>query len=121
MESLRDCGDHVELGSWTAPRLKVGRQRIAADDNYLPLDKLVQLGMNDFQGPGIYALYSESACLCHFFMHHAKGRYLDLFVKYMEEVYLGRADYETLADLIGTDYGQLDRQFRAHVVAGKYE
>jgi hypothetical protein len=117
MESFRDCGDHVELGSWDTPRLKVGRQRIIEQNQYLPLDKLVQLEMQHFDNPAVYVLYSQSACLCRFFMQHERGRYRDGFVKYLEQVYSGKADHETLAELLGTDYAQLDRQFRQHVEA----
>jgi hypothetical protein len=118
MESFRDRGDHVELGAWDTARLKRGRERV---QKFVPADKLVQFDMKDFDGPEIYDLYLQSACLCHFLMHRENGRYRDAFVKYLEEVYLGRADYQTLADLLGIDYATLDRQFRRHVAEGKYQ
>lgn len=117
MESFRDREGHVELGAWETTRLKRGRERM---QRFLPVDKLVQLGMKDFDGPEIHDLYLQSACLCHFLMHHDNGRYRDVFVKYLEEVYLGRADYQTLGELLGIDYATLDRQFRQHVAEGKY-
>jgi hypothetical protein len=117
MESFRDRGGHVELGAWDTPRLKRGRTRI---EKLIPLEKLVQLGMKDFDGEEIYDLYAQSACLCHFLMHHENGRYRDVFVKYLEEVYLGRAEHQTLAEILGVDYASLDRQFRQHVAEGKY-
>jgi hypothetical protein len=54
-------------------------------------------------------------------MHHGNGRYRDTLVKLLEEVYLGRADYETLAELIGIDYAELDREVLRHVAAGRYD
>ncbi|MBI3463184.1 MAG: hypothetical protein HY000_09015 [Planctomycetes bacterium] len=118
MESFHDLGDRVELGSWDTPRLKVGRERIQRGDQYLPIDKLVRLGMNDFQGPAVYAMYTESACLCRFLMHYDNGRYREGLVRLLEQVYLGKAGYETLAELTDTDYTQLERQFREHVGTG---
>jgi hypothetical protein len=117
MESFRDRGERVELGSWDTARLKRGRERM---QKFLPVEKLVQLDMKDFDGPEIYDLYQQSACLCHFLMHHENGRYRDAFVKYLEEAYLGRADHQTLSELLGVDYAALDRQFRQHVAEGKY-
>jgi hypothetical protein len=117
MESFRDRGDEIELGGWEAPRLKVGRSRILQQATRVPLDKLVRMEMSDFQGPDVYALYSQSACLCHFFMHYDAGRYRDAFVKYLEQVYLGKADPMTLAELTATEYARLDEQFLNHLTA----
>jgi hypothetical protein len=121
MESLRDRDDRVELGGWDAPRLKVGRARIVKRDTYVPIDKLVRLGMDDFQGPAVYALYTEAACLCHFLMHYDSGRYREALVRLLEQVYLGQANFNTLAELTGTDYSQLEREFQEHVTGQKGE
>jgi hypothetical protein len=115
MESFRDRGDHVELGHWDTPRLKIGRARILDGQQYLPIEKLVRMEMEHFQGPAVYALYSQSACLCHFLMHYDRGRYRDAFVRFLEEVYLGRADAQTLAHLLQLDYPEMERQFREHL------
>lgn len=119
MESFEDCGDHVELGNWDTPRLKVGRQRIRRGQ-YVPIEKLVRLGLKDFEGPAVYTLYSQSACLCHFLMHHDNGRYREALVRYIEAVCLGQASGETLQDLVGVEYAELERQFREHVATASY-
>ncbi len=119
MESFRDRGNHIELGSWETPRLEIGRARIVEQQTYVPLDRLVRMGIDDFRGPSIYALYSESACVCRFLMHYDDGVYRDPLVKYLEAVYTGRATYATLSELTGVDFSALDRQCRAHIEAGE--
>ena len=119
MESFRDRGDHVELGSWQTPRLQIGRARIVEQNLYVPLDKLVRLGMDDFRGPAIFALYSQSACVCRFLMQYDNGIYREALVKYLEEVYAGRANSATLSELTGVDYTGLDEQCRSHIEAGE--
>lgn len=116
MESFRDRGDRVELGTWDTPRLMAARRRM---QKFIPLERLVQLDLKDFEGPDVVDLYVQSAALCHFFMHHDGGSSREAFVKYLEEVYLGRANYQSLTDLVGSDFATLERQFLEHVTQGK--
>jgi hypothetical protein len=116
MESFRENADHVELGSWDTARLKRARQRLP---NFMPVKELIELDRKDFDSDNVKTLYAESACLSHFLMHYDNGRYRDILVSYLQEVYLGQANYQTLADLLGIDYDTLDRQFREHVALGK--
>jgi hypothetical protein len=48
-------------------------------------------------------------------MHYDGGRYREAFVNYLSEVYSGQATFQTLEDLLSTDYVTLQRQFREHV------
>jgi len=120
MESFKDCGDHVQLGSWDTPRFRVGHDWIVKQHKYVPAEKLARLEINDFDTPDVHNLYAQAACLCHFLMHHDGGRYRDLLVKYLEQVYLGQAEPGTLAELIEMDYADLDRAFVKHVAAKAY-
>jgi hypothetical protein len=112
MESFREVDDRVELGSWETPRLKRGRQRLAT---FIPIKDLIELDRKEFDGPNIVVLYAESACLTHFLMHYDGGRYRDALVNYLETVYLGQADRETLSSLVHVDLETLEQQFREHV------
>ena len=112
METFLDHGDRIELGSWDAARLRRGKQRL---QSFMPLERFVQLDMKQFDGPELPMLYCQAACLARFLMHDEGGRFRDAFVKYLEQVYLGKADYETLAELLDTDYATLDRDFHRHV------
>ena len=62
--------------------------------------------------PRIGTLYSQAAGLTHFLIYYDGGRYRDALVSYLSAVYSGRDDHDTLAKLTGTDYGELDKQYR---------
>jgi hypothetical protein len=117
MESFRERDGRVELGGWETPRFKVGRDWIVKDHKYVPAEKLTRLEIRDFDTPDVHSLYAQSACLCHFLMHHDGGRHRDVLVKYLEQVYLGRAEPSTLAELLEMDFADLDRAFVKHVAA----
>jgi Protein of unknown function (DUF1570) len=112
MESFHENGDQIELGSWNMPRLKRARQRLA---KFTPIEELIALDRKDFERAEVVNLYAQSACFAHFLMHYASGRYRDPLVNYLVEVYLGRADHQTLTNLLGVDWSTLDEQFRQHV------
>jgi hypothetical protein len=112
MESFQETEDRVELGSWNAQRLKRARQRLA---NFTPLQELIALDRKDFERNEVVNLYAQSACFAHFLMHCNAGQYRGALVNYLKEVYLGKADYETLPNLLGVDLSSLDTQFREHV------
>ena len=46
-------------------------------------------------------------------MHAEGGRYRSALAGYLEAIYAGKANARTLAELTGTDYATLDRQYRA--------
>jgi hypothetical protein len=116
MESFREAGDRIELGSWDTLRLKRARQRLPS---FTSIEELIALDRKDFERTDVVSVYAQSACFAHFLMHYDGGRYRDALVKYLEEVYLGKADYQTLPSLIGVDYATLETQFRQHVVQAK--
>jgi hypothetical protein len=115
MESFRERGDSVELGSWDTARMQRARQR---RHSFIPLEKLLALDRSDFEGNDVKVLYAQSACLAHFLMHYDGGRYREALVNYLSEVYLGQANFQTLEDLLNVDYVTLQRQFREHVERG---
>jgi hypothetical protein len=120
MESLAEHGSYCTLGGMNAGRMQAARQRILEDKFYVPLAELVPLGMESLQrDPRIAPLYSQSAGLADFLMHDAQGRYRDALVRYLEAIYTGRATTQTLAELTGTVYGTLDRQYREFMSQGE--
>lgn len=119
MESLTRNGDWLELGDWNTPRLALGRRRVLSQNQYVPLERLVQLGATDFFGAGVSPLYTESACICRYFMHADGGRHRDAFVEYLEAVYTGKADTTTLAAVFGVSLEELDARIREHIEQGQ--
>jgi len=113
MESLSSQAGFDTLGGREAVRYQDARHRRIDDDFYVPLAELVALGMEQLQHDSrIARLYSQSAGLTHFLMHYDGGRYRDALVAYLSTVYSGRDTPLSLAQLSGTGYDILDRQYR---------
>lgn len=121
MESLHEeDGFHV-LGGLDDPRMVAARFRLLNDDFYVPLSELNGYGMQQLQtDKRIGTLYSQAAGLTHFLIHHDGGRYRDALVQYLQLVYTGRDNPQTLAQLTGVSLGELDTQYRKFIeAAGK--
>jgi hypothetical protein len=79
----------------------------------VPLDQLVQMGMETLQrDPRIAPIYSQSAGQADFLMHFEQGAYREALIRYLQAIYSGKATPRSLAELAGTDYTTLDRQYR---------
>ncbi len=113
MESLREENGYYVLGGFDDDRMTAARYRLLNDGFYVPLGELAALGMEEFQKyPQLATLYSQSAGLTHFLMHFDHGRYRDALVAYLTAVYTGQDDSQTLSQLAGTNYSELDKQYR---------
>jgi hypothetical protein len=110
MESLEERDGYLTLGGLEAGRMLAARERLLKTRYYVPLDELVSLGRRELQHHAdIARLYSQSAGLAGFLL----ARYPEATVKYIESVYTGTADHDTLRALTGQSYPQLDQQYRA--------
>ena len=110
-------GHYVTLGTPRAGRLPAAVHRRLVDDYYVPLAKLSALGMTDLQErQDIARLYSQSAGLATFFMHYEGGRYRSALVELLHLIYTGRDEPDTLAEVTGQSFEQLDRQYREYLV-----
>ena len=116
METLRCEGDCFVLGGLNDVRMKAARYHLEKKDFYLPFDKLVRMGVQDVQGhPRIAMLYSQIAAMTNFLVHDGDGRYRDALVSCLAAIYDGSQDPDLLARATGTDYAELDRQYRAYM------
>jgi hypothetical protein len=80
---------------------------------YVPLAELTRLGKDEVQRhPDIAKLYSQSTGLTAYLMHAQDGRFREPLVRYLSAVYAGRGDGETLAELTGQNYEELDVEYR---------
>jgi len=119
MESLHEEDGYHVLGGLDDLRLQAARYRLLHDDFYVPLAEFVTYDLDDFQNDKrIATLYSQAAGLTHFLICHQGGRYRDALVAYLAAVYSGRADSNTLAQLTGRSYSELDGQYRQFIEAG---
>ena len=113
MESLRQEDGFYVLGGFDDERVNAARHRLLRDDFYVPLGDLVDCGMSMLQNdPRIAMLYSQSAGLANFMIFYDGGRYRDALVYYLLAVYTGHANHDTLAQLTGVSYAEMDRQYR---------
>jgi hypothetical protein len=116
METLHREDAYYVLGGADDVRLHAACYRVLNDNFYIPLAEVVGYGMEQIQGDKrIGMLYSEFAGLTHFLVYYDNGRYRDALVAYLSAVYSGQADTHTLAQLTGTSYDALDKQYRKFV------
>ncbi|HEX6960853.1 MAG TPA: DUF1570 domain-containing protein, partial [Lacipirellula sp.] len=102
------------IGTPDAGRVPAARHRRVVDGYHVPLAELSGLGMIDLQQrPDIARLYSQSAGLASFFMDYNDGDYRQAFRELLRLAYAGRDRADTLAELTGRSYGELDREYQA--------
>ena len=112
MESLKKENGYYELGGFDDQRMVAARYRLLHDHFYVPLEQLTGYGMEKLQSdPKIATLYSQSAGLTYFLLYYDHGHYRDDLVSYLTTVYTGRDGPDTLAQLTGTAYAELDKQY----------
>lgn len=119
MQTLREENNFFVLGGWESQRVCEARYNLANRGRHLPLEELVKLGMESFQGyEDLGALYSQCAAVMQFLMHYDYGRYRDAVVRYLDLVYSGRDDLLTLCRLTGKSFSELDREYQEYMNSG---
>ncbi len=120
LESLTEQDGYYTLGGMNAGRMPAARHRLLTDGFYVPLAELTSLGRETIQrDQRIAMLYSQAAGLADFLMHAGGGRYRDALLKYLINVYSGRATPQALADATAQSYQTLDAEYRDFMNAGE--
>ena len=84
--------------------------------NYVPLAELSRLGLTDLQRrKDIARLYSQSAGLATFLVHGREGEYRPALVKLLQLIYTGRDKPNSLEQLTGRSFAELDRLYREYL------
>ena len=113
MESLREEDGYFVLGGLEDTRVNAARYHLMTNDFYVPFGELVGYGQDRFQrDPKIKSLYSQAAGMTSFLIHAEGGRYRDALVAYLVAVYTGQDAPDTLSNLTGCSYAELDQQYR---------
>lgn len=119
MESFRKLGDSFSVGDPNTGRLISARHQLLVDKYYVPLEEFAGMGMQAFQtDKNIRKNYSQGAALTHFFMHYENGKYRDALIEHMAQLYAPRTlrrFADTLEELTGTPYAELDAQFQKYI------
>lgn len=116
MESLHEENGYYVLGGLDDQRMYAARFRLLESKFYVPFQEFAGYNMQRLQSdPRIATLYSQAAGLTHFLIDYQDGRYRDALVSYLSTVYAGRDTPNTLAELTGTSFDELDKQYRAFI------
>ncbi len=119
MESLRREDGLLVLGGFDDVRMKDARYRLLVDNFYVPLSEFSSYSVERLQSDKrIRTLYSQAAGLANFLVHYDGGRYRDALVAYLVAVYTGRDTPNTLPQLAGTSFSELDKQYRQFLESG---
>ncbi len=112
MESFREHGPFVTTGGADADRLQFARYRRLNEGFYVPTEELVGWGRTDLQAHDeLRRLYSQSAGLAHYFIDSDHGRRVRDFVRYLAEVYQGKADQRAMVEFTGMECAHVDRDY----------
>lgn len=119
MESFEKHGEKFRAGNPNYIRFNAARYRLLENQYYVPLEKFAAMGRTAFQtSQNIAPNYSQASGLSHFFMHAHQGEYRDAFIQQMSQLYSDnsriRNNAETLAELTGLSYEQLDHEYQAY-------
>jgi hypothetical protein len=109
------AGLYYTIGDMSAGRLPAAREKLH-DNYYVPLADLVKLGKYEIQHrDDVAKLYSQSSGLTAFLLNGAEGRYREPLVRYLQAVYTRRDNDQTLAEVTGSSYTELDSAYRRYM------
>ncbi len=108
-------GLYFTVGESTKGRLPAARDRLK-EQFFIPLAELAQQGKNEFQRPeDIAKRYSQSCGLAAFLIDGNHGRYREPLVRYLQAVYAGHDNDQSLATATGKSFEELDTEYRHHL------
>jgi hypothetical protein len=106
------AGLYYTIGERTAGRLPAAA-KLVADNYYVRLADLTKLGKDELQQrDDAKKLYSQSSGLAAFLLNGADGRYREAMVRYLQAVYTRHDNDQTLTEVTGTSYSELDQAYR---------
>ncbi len=121
-ESLKEQDGFHVLGGFDAERNEMARIRLLEPEHhfYEPLAEFCELNITDIQSDQdrIPMRYTQAAGIFFFLMHCDNGRYRDAVVAYLNAVYSGRDNVQTLSRLTGKSYPALDQEYKAFMEEG---
>lgn len=122
MESFEKKDDVLRAGNPNHIRCQNARYRLLKSNYYVPLETFAAMGRQAFQtSQNISKNYSQASGLSHFFMHAKDRKYRDAFINQMAQLYSfstrTRNNAQTLEELTGVSYPELDRQYKEYTIA----
>jgi hypothetical protein len=129
LESFQPQGRGGTVGDPQHIRIQWARRFLVEHGEYVPLERFTAMTQRDFQCADmpngaervkrLQQHYAQAAGVTHFFLHSEDGRYRDALVRYLSQIYSAdqriRRNNESLAELTGVPFEELDRQYREYV------
>jgi hypothetical protein len=129
LESFQPQGRGGTVGDPKHVRIQWARRFLVDDGVFVPLERFTAMTQSEFQcadmgnGPErvkrLQQHYAQAAGVTHFFMHSSDGQYRDALVKYLAQIYSAdqriRRNNQTLAELTGVPFPELDRQYKDYL------
>ena len=116
LESAAETPFGWTVGGPDGGRVPAARERLLDDGFHLPLAELAAMGRRELQADArLPQIYSQISGLADFFMNADRGRHREAFLEYLERVYTGSVDPDTLAKLCRRSYAELDDDYRRHL------
>ena len=112
METLKIEEDCYRIGNILDDRLYAAKIYQFERNYNLPIRKLTAMSVEEIQeNRNILSIYSQSAALVHWLMFAESGRYRKHLFELLRQTYLDTAKPETLSELTGLSYEELDRRY----------
>jgi len=104
----------LRVGGLVGPRIDVAKLRLIKQREFVPTERLVRLGRNEFNRDDLVHLhYAEAMALTIFLMQAEDESYREPFLDYVKDAYRGRLRRDTgrsLAERLDIPYKTLDAQ-----------
>lgn len=118
MMSLENSPGLHELGDFQDENLYHARYYLLRKKFYIPFEQFTAMGYTLYQNSQcVYELYQQGSGVTWFLLFYDNGRYRDAFIRYLSLVYSGLDKPETLSELTGVSYSQLDKEYKQFMLS----
>jgi len=112
METLNIEEERYKVGDILANRLYSARVYRFEHDHHLPIRRLTAMSAAEIQtSADLQPIYGQSAALTHWLIFAEEGRYRRAFLELLRRTYRNEATPETLSELTGLSYEELDTKY----------
>jgi hypothetical protein len=112
METLKIEKETYKIGDILADRLYSARVYRFERNHRLPTQRLTAMSSTEIQSSAnLQEIYSQSATLVHWLMFADEGQHRTALFELLRRIYLGSARPETLSELTGLSFEELDARY----------
>jgi len=112
MQTLKVEDTCYKIGDILADRLYSAKEYRFKQNHHLPIQSLTAMSSAKIQSStDLQKIYSQSATLVHWLMFAEAGRYRNALFELLRQTYRDSAKPETLSELTGLSYEELDKKY----------